>query len=55
MIGEPLDKAGGYGIQARAGMFVRSIEGDYFTIVGLPLHAVAQALAEVVERHWVDK
>ena len=36
--GEPMDKAGAYGVQDRAGMFVRRIEGDFFTVVGLPLY-----------------
>jgi septum formation protein len=42
--GEPLDKAGGYGIQGAAAAFVGRIEGDYFTVVGLPLARVAAAL-----------
>jgi septum formation protein len=42
--GEPLDKAGGYGIQGAAAAFVGRIEGDYFTVVGLPLARVAETL-----------
>ena len=44
--GEPLDKAGAYGIQGLAGQFVRRIEGDYTTVVGLPLARLRQVLAE---------
>jgi len=44
--GEPLDKAGGYGIQGLAGQFVRRIEGDYTTVVGLPLARLRSVLAE---------
>jgi len=42
--GEPLDKAGGYGIQGGAAAFVRRIEGDYSNVVGLPLARVVEAL-----------
>jgi septum formation protein len=45
--GEPLDKAGAYGIQERGAIFVERIDGCYFNVVGLPLALLADLLREV--------
>ncbi len=42
--GEPMDKAGAYGIQGRAGMFVQHLSGSYSGVMGLPLHETATLL-----------
>lgn len=45
--GEPMDKAGAYGIQGIASLFVEKIDGDFFNVMGLPLCRLAQLLSEV--------
>ncbi len=42
--GEPMDKAGAYGIQGKAFLFVEKINGDYNTVIGFPLAAVGRIL-----------
>jgi septum formation protein len=47
--GEPLGKAGGYGIQGRASRFVTRVDGSYPNVVGLPVAQVAKLLAKYVQ------
>ena len=44
--GEPMDKAGSYGIQGKAAVFVSGIKGSYSNVVGLPLMETAQLLQQ---------
>jgi len=53
--GESMDKAGGYAIQGSGSLLVRSIEGCYFNVVGLPLYRLSRLLEDIgvpLESQW---
>ncbi|XP_051033769.1 probable bifunctional dTTP/UTP pyrophosphatase/methyltransferase protein [Phodopus roborovskii] len=45
--GEPLDKSGTYGLQARGGALAERVEGDFFNTVGFPLNRCMRELAAI--------
>jgi septum formation protein len=51
--GEPFDKAGGYGIQGHAAVFVEELKGSYSGVVGLPLFETAELLARCGVPFWL--
>lgn len=55
--GEPMDKAGAYGIQGKGALLVKGIEGDFYTVMGLPVAELARRLKNygVVPRSKPEK
>ena len=49
---EPYDKAGGYGIQGRAALFIKGIKGDYYNIVGLPIARLSREIDEFMSQDF---
>ncbi len=47
--GEPMDKAGAYGIQGKGALFVRRIHGDFYSVMGMPLAKVVRHLPDSVK------
>ncbi len=52
--GEPMDKAGAYGIQGKGGLFVKKIDGDYQNVVGLPVSLLSDILKEDFDMNLIN-
>ena len=52
--GEPMDKAGAYGIQGGAALFCEKLEGDYYNVMGLPVCRLYETLCRTVPEVMED-
>lgn len=55
LTGEPMDKAGAYGIQGGGALFCQRVEGDYYNVMGLPLCRLGQVLRDMAPEIWEDE
>lgn len=53
--GEPMDKAGAYGIQGGGALFAEKIHGDYYNVMGLPMCRLVQVLGQTVPELMEDR
>ena len=49
--GEPFDKAGAYGVQGFGARYIKNIDGDYYAVVGLPVHRLYRELYPLLHKN----